>query len=322
MRPLPLLLLAAALALPTGAAQSAPPSLTFSAPEGTLREYRGEEVSRVSFSNAEATLSGADAEAQRTFAAQFQAALRAGEGEKRQSFKQFFKVLPAEGTPGRYLWNSLITTVDGSPSLRSVRTLAPGGGSGRLDYQPARPVSPEALKDPAQTVAVLLAQRLEAELAGSHAELLAAFDPASFGLFGQALTPGRTFTRMRTLRPPHPLGALGTPGQETPPVQVEETLRYEGEEGGTLRFTRQARVVRPAQVITGALSLITTLREYELGGELRLTREGLPVSATRTERYVADVRGSATRSGAQAGQQVRASLTVTGTSSLTLTFVK
>ena len=127
---------------------------------------------------------------------------------------------------------------------------------------------------------------------------------------------------MRTLRPPHPLGALGTPGQETPPVQVEETLRYEGEEGGTLRFTRQARVVRPAQVITGALSLITTLREYELGGELRLTREGLPVSATRTERYVTDVRGSATRSGAQAGQQVRASLTVTGTSSLTLTFVK
>ncbi|WP_278913663.1 hypothetical protein [Deinococcus wulumuqiensis] len=298
-----------------------PPSTTaaglaLGAPQDTLREYRLSETTRLRYDDVQVEVSGGTPEQAAPLQNSFREALRAREGERTLTYKQFLKVLPADGTPGRYLWNSISSEGGRSVSSRSLRTLG-AAGEGSLAYQPeAAPAS----SDP--TLALLTAQ-IQAELARTHAELLAGFDPASFGLLTGAaktapLRPGQTFTRVMTLNPAHPLATL--PGQKVAgaPLQVEQQLRFESEQDGQLVFFRQARVLQPGQVVTGSADLLLTLARYVYDGELRLTPDGLPVSASRDEASVIRVTGRMN----QGDLTLTFGLTVTSTSVLTLTPVK
>lgn len=307
------------------AAQPAPvvgpglPTPALVAPADTLREYRLSETTRVRYENVKFDVTGGTPPQAAAFQSQFQAALRAREGERTASYKQFVKVLPADGTPGRYLWNSLSTEGSSqgggsqSVSSRSVRTLGTGGG---LVYQP------EAAPDPAQGAVALLMTQLQSELARTHAELLANFDPASFGLpadpAAAQLKPGQTFTRVKTLQPPHPFATL--PGLTTvgAPLQVEQQLRFENVQGGDLVFFRQARVLQPGQIVGGAGQMVLTLSRYIYDGELRLAPDGLPTSALRDEAYAVQVSGRVQ----QGDLTAQFSFTVTVLSALTLNPVK
>ena len=301
----------------------AAPGLALTAPADTLREYRLSETTRVRYDNVQLEVSGGTPETAAAFQNQFRAALRAREGERTLSAKQFLKVLPEEGTPGRYLWNTISNEGGKAVSSRSLRTLgmaAPADG-GTLTFQP-EPVA--AGTDPG--VAALLVP-VQTELARAHAELLAGFDPASFGLLrgGPAAgssrpgpKPGQGFVRLKTLQPPSPLMTL--PGQQVvgAPLQVEQQLRFENEEGGQLVFFRQARVVQPGQVLSGSVEGLMTLSRYVYDGELRLTPDGLPVSAERGEAYAVQMTGRLK----QGDLSATYSLNVTVTSLLTLTPVK
>ena len=298
-------------AAPTGA-----PGLALTAPADTLREYRLSETTRVRYDNVQLEVSGGTPETAAAFQNQFRAALRAREGERTLSAKQFLKVLPAEGTPGRYLWNTISSEGGKAVSSRSLRTLGAADG-GTLTFQP-EPVA--AGTDP--SVAALLAP-VQAELARTHAELLAGLDPASFGLLrgGPAAgspKPGQGFVRLKTLQPPSPLMSL--PGQQVvgAPLQVEQQLRFENEEGGQLVFFRQARVVQPGQILSGSVEGLMTLLRYVYDGELRLTPDGLPVSSERGEAYAVQMSGRLK----QGDLSATYSLNVTVTSLLTLTPVK
>ncbi|MHA0039188.1 hypothetical protein [Deinococcus sp. PESE-13] len=298
-------------AAPTGA-----PGLALTAPADTLREYRLSETTRVRYDNVQLEVSGGTPETAAAFQNQFRAALRAREGERTLSAKQFLKVLPAEGTPGRYLWNTISNEGGKAASSRSLRTLGTADG-GTLAFQP-EPVA--AGTDP--SVAALLAPA-QAELAHTHAELLAGLDPASFGLLrgGPAAgspRPGQGFVRLKTVQPPSPLMSL--PGQQVvgAPLQVEQQLRFENEEGGQLVFFRQARVVQPGQILSGSVEGLMTLLRYVYDGELRLTPDGLPVSAERGEAYAVQMTGRLK----QGDLSATYSLNVTVTSLLTLTPVK
>ena len=300
------------------------PGLALSAPADTLREYRLSETTRLRYENVQLQVSGGTPEQAAAFEARFREALRAREGERTLTYKQFLKVLPAEGTAGRYLWNSISSEGGRAVSSRSLRTLGTTLGTlgtsgaadaGGLAYQPDTPAPSTVPGDP--TLALLTTQ-LQAELARTHAELLAAFDPASFGLLGGGaagkLQPGQTFTRLKTLQPAHPLATL--PGQQVvgAPLQVEQQLRFENEQGGQLVFFRQARVRQPGQLVTGSAELLLTLARYVYDGELRLTPDGLPVSASRDEAYAVQVAGRVK----QGDLTASFGLTVTSTSVLTL----
>ena len=298
------------------AAVAVAPGLALTAPADTLREYRLSETTRVRYDNVQLEVSGGTPETAAAFQNQFRAALRAREGERTLSAKQFLKVLPAEGTPGRYLWNTISNEGGKAVSSRSLRTLGTADG-GTLTFQP-EPVA--AGTDP--SVAALLAP-VQAELAHTHAELLAGLDPASFGLLrgGPAAgtpKPGQGFVRLKTLQPPSPLMSL--PGQQAvgAPLQVEQQLRFENEEGGQLVFFRQARVVQPGQILSGSVEGLMTLLRYVYDGELRLTADGLPVSAERGEAYAVQMSGRLK----QGDLSATYSLNVTVTSLLTLTPVK
>ncbi|ANE42655.1 hypothetical protein [Deinococcus puniceus] len=292
----------------------APTSLTLTAPVGTVREYRGNEVTRVTFTGGDFVLTGVpEAEAQDA-QAQFLAALKSRSGETVQPFKQFVKVLPAAGTPGKLLYTSILTDEGQEPlTLRSVRTL---GASATLAFQPDE--SPEN----ADPLAGILGN-LNTLLAALHADLIANFDPAAFGILGKPLTPGTVFTRTKTLKPNNPLAGLGTGNRETQAISVEQQLRFEGVQGGLLVFSRAARIVQGQQIVTGqSANLTTTLSSYTLTGELRVTRDGLPVSATRTESYAAEVKGKLTAPEGQDAGEANFSLQLGGSSVLTLTSVR
>lgn len=305
--------------VPTPASATPAPSsagaIAFAVPVDTLREYRLTEVNRVTFSDPHTSLSG-DAAQARAFEEQFGRALASRTGQQQATFKQFLKVVPAEGTAGKYLWNTVGQVGTETLSLRSVRTLE-AGTAGKLEYQSSRP----APKTP-DMVSLMLAQ-VEAEMGRSHAELLANFDPASFGIVvgGTAatpLTPGQTFKRLKTLRPSTPLTTVSSTIRETQPIQVEQQLRFEGEKDGQLVFTRLARVVQPGQIVTGSLNMVTTLRTYAYEGNLILTPGGLPISATRDELFEAQVEGSLS----QGDKRATFGMVVRSTSALNLTFVK
>ncbi|MGX9687954.1 hypothetical protein ACTQ9L_12525 [Deinococcus wulumuqiensis] len=313
------------------AAPVTPPStpaagLALGAPQDTLREYRLSETTRLRYDDVQVEVSGGTPEQAAPLQNSFREALRAREGERTLTYKQFLKVLPADGTPGRYLWNSISSEGGRSVSSRSLRTLG-AAGEGSLAYQP------DAVPVPGDPTLALLTAQIQAELARTHAELLAGFDPASFGLLtGTAqsgplspgplrpgpLRPGQTFTRVKTLQPAHPLATL--PGQKVAgaPLQVEQQLRFESEQDGQLVFFRQARVLQPGQVVTGSADLLLTLARYVYDGELRLTPDGLPVSASRDEASVIRVTGRMN----QGDLTLTFGLTVTSTSVLTLTPVK
>lgn len=287
---------------------SQPPS-ALAAPADTLREYRLSETTRVRYENIKFEVTGGTPQQASAFQGQFEAALKAREGERVANYKQFVKVLPAEGTPGRYLWNSLSSEGGKTVSSRSLRTLGAGGG---LAYQPDAPQPPADA-----SIAALLAQ-LQNELAYAHAELLANFDPASFGLPANPATaqlqPGQAFTRVKVLRPPQPFATLPGLNNIGAPLQVEQQLRFENVQDGNLVFFRQARVLQPGQIVGGTGQMVLTLARYVYDGELRLAPDGLPVSALRDEAYAVQVSGRV-QQGDVTGQF---SFTVTVLSALTL----
>ncbi|MFB9990718.1 hypothetical protein ACFFLM_01770 [Deinococcus oregonensis] len=299
--------------VPTASTLSLAP-VTLAAPVGTVREYRGNEVTRVTFTGGDFVLTGVPEAEAKDAQAQFLAALKSRSGETVQPFKQFVKVLPAAGTPGKLLYTSLLTEAGEEPlTLRSVRTL---GASDTLTFQPDE--SP-ANADP---LAGILGN-LNTLLAALHADLLANFDPAAFGILGKPLTPGAVFTRTKTLKPSNPLAGLGTGNRETQAISVEQQLRFEGVQNGLLVFSRAARIVQNQQIVTGqSANLTTTLNSYTLSGELRVRPDGLPVSATRTESYAAEVKGKLTAPEGQDAGEANFSLQLGGTSMLTLTPVR
>ncbi|UQN07328.1 hypothetical protein [Deinococcus sp. QL22] len=288
--------------------------ITLTAPVGTVREYRGNEVTRVTFTGGDFVLTGVPEAEAKDAQAQFQTALKSRSGETVQPFKQFVKVLPAAGTPGKLLYTSILTDEGAEPlTLRSVRTL---GASATLIFQPDE--SPEN----ADPLAGILGN-LNTLLAALHADLLANFDPAAFGILGKPLTPGTVFTRTKTLKPSNPLAGLGTGNRETQAISVEQQLRFEGVQSGLLVFSRTARIVQGQQIVTGqSANLTTTLSNYSLSGELRVRPDGLPVSATRTESYAAEVKGKLTAPEGQDAGEVNFSLQLGGSSVLTLTSVR
>ncbi|MDB5044280.1 MAG: hypothetical protein JWQ08_330 [Deinococcus sp.] len=290
--------------------------ITLTAPVGTVRDYRGNEVSRVTFTGGDFVLTGVPEAEAKDAQAQFQTALKSRSGETVQPFKQFVKVLPAAGTPGKLLYTSILTDEGEEPlTLRSVRGLA-ANGAGTLIFQPDE--SPEN----ADPLAGILGN-LNTLLAALHADLLANFDPAAFGILGRPLTPGAVFTRTKTLKPSNPLAGLGTGNRETQAISVEQQLRFEGVQGGLLVFSRAARIVQGQQIVTGqSANLTTTLSSYTLTGELRVRPDGLPVSATRTESYAAEVKGKLTAPEGQDAGEANFSLQLGGTSVLTLTAVR
>jgi hypothetical protein len=298
--------------------QTSPTStpLALTAPVGTVREYRGNEVTRVTFTGGDFVLTGVPEAEAKDAQAQFQTALKSRSGETVQAFKQFVKVLPAAGTAGKLLYTSILTDEGEEPlTLRSVRSLA-ATSAGTLTFQPDE--SP-ANADP---LAGILGN-LNTLLAALHADLLANFDPAAFGILGKPLTPGAVFTRTKTLKPSNPLAGVGTGNRETQDISVEQQLRFEGVQGGLLVFSRAARIVQGQQIVTGqSANLTTTLSNYTLTGELRVTRDGLPVSATRTESYAAEVKGKLTAPEGQDAGEATFSLQLGGTSVLTLTAVR
>ena len=170
------------------AAPVTPPStpaagLALGAPQDTLREYRLSETTRLRYDDVQVEVSGGTPEQAAPLQNSFREALRAREGERTLTYKQFLKVLPADGTPGRYLWNSISSEGGRSVSSRSLRTLG-AAGEGSLAYQP------DAVPVPGDPTLALLTAQIQAELARTHAELLAGFDPASFGLLTGAAQSG------------------------------------------------------------------------------------------------------------------------------------
>lgn len=290
--------------------------LTLTAPVGTVREYRGNEVTRVTFTGGDFVLTGVPEAEAKDAQAQFLAALKSRSGESVQPFKQFVKVLPATGASGKLLYTSILTEDGEEPlTLRSVRTLA-ASGAGTLAFQPDE--SPEN----ADPLAGILGN-LNTLLAELHADLVANFDPAAFGIVGRPLRVGEVFTRTKTLKPSNPLAGLGTGNRETQAITVEQQLRFEGVQNGLLVFSRAARIVQGQQIVTGqSANLTTTLGSYSLTGELRVRPDGLPVSATRTESYSAEVKGKLTAPEGQDAGEANFSLQLGGTSVLTLTAVR
>ncbi|WP_019009167.1 hypothetical protein [Deinococcus aquatilis] len=290
--------------------------LTLTAPVGTVREYRGNEVTRVTFTGGDFVLTGVPEAEAKDAQAQFLSALKSRSGESVQPFKQFVKVLPAAGASGKLLYTSILTEDGQEPlTLRSVRTLA-ASGAGTLTFQPDE--SPEN----ADPLAGILGN-LNTLLAELHADLVANFDPAAFGIVGRPLTVGEVFTRTKTLKPSNPLAGLGTGNRETQAITVEQQLRFEGVQNGLLVFSRAARIVQGQQIVTGqSANLTTTLGSYSLTGELRVRPDGLPVSATRTESYSAEVKGKLTAPEGQDAGEADFSLQLGGTSVLTLTAVR
>lgn len=308
MRRLVLLTLAALVAAPAAAQAPAPAApLVLGAPADTLLEYRLTEVTRLRYEQLQLEVTGGTPEQAAAFEAQIRAALKTREGEQTTQYKQFLKVLPAGDSAGKYLLNTLTLTTP-AVSSRSLRTLGKGAG---LAYQSETPANLPA------SLAALLGQ-VSDELARTHAELVSAFDPASFGLLGDkagTLTPGQTFTRLRTVQSPQPFASL--PGQKRLglPLQVEQALRFERQQGGQLVFSRTARVVQPGQITAGSVNMVQTLSRYVYDGSLRLTPDGLPVSATRDEAYAVQVTGQAK----QGDVTAKLSFNVVATSVLTLT---
>lgn len=309
MRRLLPLAFAALAAVPAAAQTSTLPAapLVLSAPADTLLEYRLTEVTRLRYEQLQLEVTGGTPEQAAAFEAQIRAALKTKEGEQSTQYKQFLKVLPKGDSAGKYLLNTLTLTTP-AVSSRSLRTLGKGAS---LTYQPETPTNLPA------SLAALLGQ-VSDELARTHAELLSAFDPASFGLLGEratALTPGQTFTRLKTVQSPQPFASL--PGQKRLglPLQVEQGLRFEGQQGGQLVFSRTARVVQPGQITTGSVNMVQALSRYVYDGSLRLTPDGLPVSATRDEAYAVQVAGQAR----QGDVTAKLSFNVVATSVLTLT---
>lgn len=299
---------------PTPVVGPSQPSPALAAPADTLREYRLSETTRVRYENVKFEVTGGTPQQASAFQSQFEAALKAREGERVANYKQFVKVLPAEGTPGRYLWNSLSSEGGKTVSSRSLRTLGAGGG---LAYQPDAP-RPDTPQPPADaSIAALLAQ-LQNELAHAHAELLANFDPASFGLpadpVAAQLQPGQAFTRVKVLRPPQPFATLPGLNNIGAPLQVEQQLRFENVQDGNLVFFRQARVLQPGQIVGGTGQMVLTLARYVYDGELRLAPDGLPASALRDEAYAVQVSGRVQQDDLTA----QFSFTVTVLSALTL----
>lgn len=289
---------------------AAPVTLTLSAREGTVVELRGQETTGIQFTNGKFELKGGTTAQAKEAQTAFLSGLKQRSGSETQEFKQFVKVLPAQGTPGRVLFTTVLSDPSDPITLRSIRTLA-AGGTGKLEYQP---------DDGSVEEEDVLLDGLNKLLAELHGDLLANFDPASFGILGQPLTPGATFTRLKALKPSNPLASLRGDVIEEQPVTVEQQLRFEGVQGDLLVFSRAARVVQPRQVVSGVANMTTTLREYSLTGDLRVRLDGLPVSATRVERYLADVQGSITIPDSK--ETVTFALTVGGTSTLNLSAAK
>lgn len=293
---------------PVASAQTSPLSLNWTAPVNAVREYRLTETNCPQYRLLSLSISdarqGQEAQVRRSLEDAF-ASLSA---PQTQTFKQFIRVQPGAAGTVNVLFSSVS---DEDLTLKSLLSIKPGG-SGTLAFQPL----PE--NGDQQTGAIL--SRLYGDLAGLHADILANFELSAFGVYGQPLRPGMTFTREKTLKPGNPLAAQVGGVNEVQAIRVRQQVQFSGVQEGLFVFARSASIVEPQQKVTGNANLTTRLREYTWTGSVHVRPDGFPEKATRLERPVME--STATVRDPQSGQVLTFTLQVTGESELTLTPVK